>query len=142
MDRRDWAPVQAMIDRHEGRRLYLYYDTKQLPTIGAGRNLAAKGISVMELDYLRDNDISDAIHELMQYSWYSGLNQPRQAALIDMMFTLGPRRFEGFVHMTSALAAGDCLTASKAGLDSTWHGEAPKRCEFDMQLLATGEWPK
>jgi len=142
MDRRDWAPLQAMIDRHEGRRRDLYFDTKGIPTIGAGRNLRAKGLSNMEIEYLRDNDIQDAIEELSKYSWYSTLNQPRQAALIDAMFTLGPTRFAGFQGLIAALSGANYARACAEMIDSKWHFEAPKRVEYDAALLLAGAWPE
>lgn len=141
----EWDTAQralALIKTNEGLRLFCYRDTKGIPTIGYGRNLADKGLSENEANILLAHDLSEVSAALAEYRWFSALEPPRQAAVIDMMFTLGASRFRAFERFIEAMAKGDHLAASAQILNSLWAREAKDRAQRDARMIERGEWPE
>src|SRR5690349_6165475 len=82
-------------------RMFLYRDSTGNWSIGHGRNLSAKGISFQEAHVLINSDLDEAIRDCIAYPWYVDMKDdvPRQVAITNMMFNLGPERFRKFKHM-------------------------------------------
>jgi len=66
------------------------------------------------------------------------MDSGRRAALLDMMFNLGPRRFSGFHNMIVALGEGDFETAAKEAEDSKWFTQVGNRGKTIVRILRTG----
>lgn len=121
------SKLVEMLNRHEGRRSFVYKCPAGYWTIGAGRNVdpdgGGYGLSSEEIDYLLENDIIKHHKELhVAFPWYGQLDEVRQEALIDMHF-MGHGSFCTFKKMIAALEAGDYKKAHDEALDSKWAKE-------------------
>jgi lysozyme len=123
-----------------GAELRPYRDTAGKLTIGWGRNLDDKGISVEEADYLLGHDIAEVMDLLGPHPWFQALNEPRQAVLANMCFNLGGPRFFGFVKMLAAVRMGDWTSAAEEMLASDWAHQVHGRAERLARQMRTGEW--
>ncbi len=121
--------ARKIIKEDEGLRLKVYPDTKGIPTIGRGRNLRDKGISVDEANYLFENDLIDAEVSLVNVfggTWILEVGEERVAALLDMMF-MGEGSFSKFVKMIAAIKRGDWEEAAIQANDSEWYKDVGGR---------------
>lgn len=131
-----------LLVKHEGKRLKPYPDTAVPPkiTIGIGRNLTDVGISDDEALSLLQHDIFRATNNLSKYPWFIRLGDVRQAAVIDMMFNIGPSRFAGFKLMIAALDSGDYKEAAAQLLDSTYAKQVGQRARDLAYMIERGEY--
>ena len=125
---------------HEGVRLFPYEDTVGKITIGVGRNLDDRGLSVDEVNFLLDNDISLCESELdsLHPEWRT-LTEPRRHVLIDMMFNLGRSRLLNFRKFWAALKAGDYGVAADEMLDSKWAEQVGERAQTLAKMMRNNE---
>lgn len=130
--------IEAMLLRHEGLRTRPYLDTKGKLTIGVGRNLDDMGITEDEAMYLLRNDIELHRRELGRFPWFAGLNDTRQAVLIDMHFNLGATRFNTFRQMIEALERGDYISAAGEMRNSRWAAQVGNRAEELSTMMMRG----
>ena len=132
-----------MIKEHEGVVKHAYQDSRGYWTIGVGRlideNLGG-GLSDGEIDYLLANDVKRCREEAEQYPWFEGMNEPRQAVILSMLFNLGRPNFDKFKNMQAALENGDFLTASNEMLESRWAKQVGRRATEMSEMMETGEW--
>lgn len=126
--------------RDEGLRLKPYRDTVGKLTIGVGRNLDDNGITEDEAAYLLQNDIAVSERELSRLPWFSGLDDVRKGAIINMHFNLGLPRLLTFRKMIAALDAGDYEQAANEALDSRWAEQVGDRAVRLARQIKTGEW--
>ncbi len=134
--------VAAMLERHEGRRQFVYLDTKGIETIAVGRNLRSRGLLPEEIDFLRDNDIIDCTLDLRSlFDAWESFGEARQAALIDMRFQLGADGFREFHQMIAAIIDGEWEQAGLQGLMSKWAKEAPARAQEVTDIIRSGQAP-
>jgi lysozyme len=112
--------LSQQLERHEGLRLKVYYDTLNIPTIGIGRNLKDVGISKATAYQMLAEDIDACLSDLATFPWFADLDAVRQIAICDLRFNVGPTRFRGFVKLQAALARKDYATAAAELLDSRW----------------------
>ena len=132
-----------MIKAHEGVVRHAYADSRGYLTIGVGRLIDEKlggGLSDDEIDYLLANDLKRCQAEANTYEWFAGLNEPRQAVVISLLFNLGKPRFDGFKATQAAIAAGDYAAAAEEMLDSKWAVQVGKRAEDMAAMMFSGEW--
>ena len=127
--------ARKSLKAHEGYRTKVYQCTAGRNTIGYGRNLDDKGITVEEAETLLDNDIAECVQDLATFHWWNNLTDLRQAALIDMRFNLGPSRFRGFVKMIKALEMGDFTEAAYQVLHSNYAKQVGVRAEHIAEAL-------
>jgi len=138
MTYKTWVVVETMIKSSEGLRLKVYPDVKGIPTIGYGRNLRDVGIGEAIAETLLNQDMWTAYSALRAYAWFEQLSETRQAALFDMMFTLGATRFAGFARLIKALEAGNYSAAAGEMESSEWNAEAPERVARDARMMREG----
>jgi len=132
-----------MIRQHEGVVKHAYEDSRGYLTIGVGRLIDEKlggGLSDDEIDYLLANDIKRCQAEAETYEWFAGLNEPRQAVIISLLFNLGGPRLSKFFKMRAALEEGDYATAASEMLDSKWAVQVGKRADEMAAMMFSGEW--
>ena len=132
-----------MIKEHEGVVPHAYQDSRGYWTIGVGRLIDEKlggGLSDGEIDYLLANDMKRCRKEAEGYSWFSKLNEPRQAVILSMLFNLGKPNFDKFKNMQAAMEEGDYMTASNEMLDSRWAGQVGRRAIEMSEMMESGEW--
>jgi len=146
--------VRDLVLKHEGLKLFPYTDSVGKKTIGVGHCL---DVSPLPADYYEpdgsiseatamevfDEDLDKATASCLKLTepWWLSLNEPRQAALIDMCFNLGETGLAGFAHMLGCLSAGNWVSAGAAAMQSKWAQQVPDRALEDAVMLRTGRWP-
>jgi lysozyme len=131
-----------LLKLHEGVRLKPYTDTVGKLTLGVGRNLDDRGITLEEADYLLSNDISAAWLSLVSLvECFSRLDTVRQAVLLDMAVNLGTDGLLKFRKTLAFVAGGQYPEAATEMLDSTWAKQTGQRAKRLSKMMASGEWP-
>lgn len=144
--------LREQLGRDEGTRLKPYLDCCGKPwrecvckrkgnlTIGTGRNLDAKGISMAENDMLLANDERDHTAEVVaRIPWSYQLDPIRFEAVVNLAFNCGIERLLTFKKMLAALEAQQWGVASKELLDSKYIEQVGLRAERLARQLLTGE---
>lgn len=109
------------------------------PTIGVGRNLAGKGLSMAETMYLLDNDIAECLGDLVNsFPWFERLDPVRQRVLLDMRFNLGPKGFRSFRRMLQAVGEGRYSEAADHMQASAWFGQVKTRGVKLVHMMRKG----
>jgi len=129
--------AKKIIKRHEGIRLKLYNDSLGIPTIGVGRNLKHKGISIEEAQFMFENDIIDAEITLGNIFGLGIFNESenRVSALLDMAFNLGENGLRKFTKMVEAIKIRDWNKAAEEAEDSIWFKQVGNRAVEIVTLL-------
>ncbi len=130
--------IEEQLVLHEGLRLNPYRCPAGKLTIGVGRNLEDKGISMAEALFLLRNDVEEVRTQLERYPWYTQLDPVRQKVLIDMAFNLGIGGLMQFRKMLAALEAGDYGKTADEMLDSKWARQVGKRAQRLAEMMRTG----
>jgi len=130
--------IKKMIQRHEGYRPYIYYDSLGYPTGGYGhafldRSPLPHDVAVL----LFENDFNRAKKDYNKLGL--NLDSVRKAAIIDMLFNLGLIRFRSFVKMIDALKAEDYLLAAKEMIASRWAEQTKGRALELAAMMRDGE---
>jgi len=121
--------AKRLIKEHEGCELKPYKDTVGKLTIGYGRNLDDRGITIHEAELLLETDLRFALQDAEAIAgpcWFA-LSASRRAVIIDMVYNLGRSRLEGFKAMWAALRSEDYDLAAKEMLDSKWARQVGRR---------------
>jgi len=121
---------------HEGYSRTVYECSQNVKTVGYGRNLESKGLTIKEAEYLLRNDITEAdtwCHEHLSY--FDQLSTIRKTILIDMYVNLGASRLLTFKRMHTALEQGDFAEASLEMLDSKWATQVGTRAVTLSNLM-------
>ena len=137
------SELTEMLRKHEGVRDKVYLCSAGYETIGVGRNISEDGLGLSddEIDYLLSNDIKRVREELTEeYYWFSGLDEARQDAMIDISFNLGQTRLRGFVKSLEAMAREDFDTAADEFMDSKWSEQVGDRAVEVTEIIRTGEY--
>lgn len=140
---------------HEGEKLFPYKCPAGYWTIGVGRNLEGKGLSVtecmklglastqrneviailkqrginkLESEYLLDNDIKDFTVELnKRIDWFKLLPENIQKVLINMAFNMGVAGLLEFKKTLSFIKNKQYKQASAEMLNSAWSKQVGNR---------------
>lgn len=131
----------VLIKRHEKLSVVPYKDKFGNLTIGWGRNLSCKGISMDEANILLDNDIGEVLANARECAWYLDLNTQRQAVILDMAFNLGWAGLLKFTRFLEAVEAKLFAVAAAEMLNSGWAHQVGDRALEDAQIMDTGKWP-
>lgn len=153
MNDTDLAILKIQLTRHESRKLFPYLDCCGKPwrectcakkgnlTIGVGRNLDAKGISLEESDIFLTDDIDEVITGLTaSYPWFVDLNGPIQGAFINIGFNLGLERLATFSTFLNLMATKDFSEAATDLETTLWYRQVGQRGRDLVQQLRTGVW--
>jgi lysozyme len=131
--------IMADLRVDEGLSLFPYRCPAGALTIGYGRNLDSKGISQAEADILLRNDVIDAEMALeVVYPGAVTLSEARYAALVNMIFNLGPSGFRSFVRMRQALDDRDFERAAREMLASRWAEQVGDRAQRLASMVREG----
>ena len=125
--------------------LHAYKDHLGYLTIGVGRLIDRRkggGITEEESAYLLNNDIAKRDQALRaRFPWFRNLNEPRQAALLNMAFQMGVDGLAGFPSMLASIRDERWADAELHALDSRWAREqTPARAKRVARQIRTGEW--
>ncbi len=97
---------------HEGKENFVYKDTKNIETIGVGRNLKDVGLSDDEIEYLLNNDIDRVENQLDTYfPWWKEKLEPVRRMLISFVFNVGIGTARKFPKMMKAIEDDNYFTA-------------------------------
>lgn len=138
--------LMTMLYEEEGYRQFPYSCTAGFRTVGIGRNLDHRGITLEEAKILLANDIEYFADKLarglpmMNYTFFADLDEVRKTVLIDMCFNLGVAGLYKFENMFKALEHKDYEAAAKEMLDSKWSKQVKGRAVKLAQMMRTGEF--
>ena len=143
--------VRALLIAHEGVRQKPYDDATSKPlrpghaltgklTIGVGRNLSDRGLTRSEVNVLLDHDITRATRGARKHKWFEGLNEPRQAVCISMVFCCGSKGWSLFKRTHAAIAQERWEDAAVQLLDSRFAKQVGDRALHLAEMLRTGRW--
>ena len=132
------SKTKEMIQRHEGFRPCVYYDTLGFPTGGYGhafldRSPISHGVAVLLFD--EDFDRAKKDYEKLEFD----LDPVRRAVIIDMLFNLGLTKFRAFRLMIRALQDKKYHIAAEEMLDSKWAKQVKSRAFRLARMMRTGE---
>jgi len=133
--------LKERIKKHEGFVNKIYKDSLGKATIGYGHLVLeneqwedGKEYSEKELSYVFDNDFKNASDLAMNLIGNIIIEQTAKEIIIEMCFQLG-YRVSKFKKMWNALIMEDYEVASDEMLDSNWHKQTPKRCEYLANIM-------
>lgn len=133
--------ARELVKDHEGCRLHPYTDTVGKVTIGYGRNLDDRGVTLAEATAMLDHDLQIAKTDARSWlgaDYWGELSEVRKAVLIDLSFNIGRSRLRGFVLCKKALQDGDYSRAADEMLDSRWAGQVGVRAVRLASIMRTG----
>ena len=129
-----------LLKRHEGYRRFPYLCPAGKMTIGYGWNLDDNGISEHEAEIILAGHIEGAVQFLSREPYWGGLNETRQAVLINMCVNMGWPRLSRFKKMRAALGASDFEGAADEMKDSAWYGQVGDRAKELVGMMRSGAW--
>ena len=111
-------------------------------TVGYGRNLVGKGLTVRESDYLLSNDIADVERELdARIAWWRSLDDARMLAIAEMAFQLGAANLTAkWPNFLRAVQTGDYRRAAAIIRASLLARQVPSRAEGYARLIEAGRF--
>jgi len=120
--------TEKYIKKHEGFRQFVYKCPSGKLTIGYGRNLENRGITIEEAEYLIRNDISDLEKRLKEkIDFWKDLSETRQTVLIDMAFNIGINGLLKFKNMLEFSRQGEFSKAAIEILKSEYAKQVQNR---------------
>lgn len=141
----DKATLARELIRDEGTgpiikdRLMPYEDSLGYLTLGFGRCIELRGISMEEAHYLLMSDIKDVLEEMDQlFPWASEMNGTRQRVLANMLFNLGATKLAKFKNTLHAMAKGQYQHAADGMRASLWAKQTGKRAQRLATLMEVG----
>ena len=122
--------AKQLIKHHEGVARHPYRDSVDKITIGVGRNLSDRGLTMAEIDLLFETDfaLAEQILDVFLADWRD-LPEQLQTGLLSMAFNLGGPRLHGFQKMRAAIRNGDFAQAADEALDSKWAKQVGRRAD-------------
>ena len=131
--------MQIYTKRNEGLRLKPYHCQGGKLSIGYGRNLEARGISIKEAEYLFKNDFKMVTKQVAnRIEFYKNLSYKRKMVLIDMAFNMGIEGLLGFKKMLAALKRRDFLEAGKELMRSKYAEQVKTRALQNYIYIVEG----
>ena len=116
------------LDLDEGVRLKLYYDSRDIPSIGCGRNLEAEGISLAEEDFMLANDLASHEADLdRELPWWRQLDEPRARVLVNLCFNMGITTLMEFTTFLGYLKENELELAADDLEHTAWYGQVGQR---------------
>lgn len=112
---------------HEGYREKAYKDTVGVWTIGYGTNLQTLEIDEALATKWLELRLNEAVGHAEKLPEYANLNYARQDVVVEMIYNLGPRGYEGFVNTRKAMEQGRYADAAKGMLASKWAEQVGRR---------------
>jgi lysozyme len=134
---RDIVKAQLRVD--EGMRLKPYRDTVGKLSIGIGRNLDDVGLSLEEVDFLLENDITTAERTARALlPNFDKLSDNRKAVCINLAFNLGQNRLGQFKKFRKAVQEEDWSRAAVELGNSLWASQVGARATRLIKIMEVG----
>jgi len=136
----DSGPALTM--DHEGYVEGIYLDSLGFPTCGYGylldHTLKYNSVKEWHEHKFRENyQQAEAKYETYEF----GLDDIRRAAVVDLLYNLGPNKFSKFRGFISALRMKDWLSAASSLEQSLWFKQVGRRSMRIVGMIKTGQWP-
>ena len=136
----DSGPALTM--DNEGYVEGVYLDSLGFPTCGYGYCLdstkVCKTVKEWHEQKFRENYQEAEAH----YEAYNfGLDPVRRAAVVDLLYNLGPNKFSKFIGFHAALRMKDWASAVSALEHSLWYKQVGRRGARIVGMIKTGQWP-
>ncbi|MDR5726784.1 MAG: hypothetical protein RB191_04870, partial [Terriglobia bacterium] len=106
-------------------------------SIAVGVNLE-EGLDDEEIEFLLAHRLGQVDATLLQYAWYTALDEPRGSVFLDVGFNVGT---DGLLHFVSTIhyaTVQDWPNCSAALLNSRAARQLPKRYAALSQIILTG----
>lgn len=141
--------LKASVKRHEGtgpkmgNRFMPYECPAGKLTLGFGRNIQDRGISLYEAELMLENDLNDSYFEarsIVGGTVFDALSQARQDVLTEMVFNMGGGAFSQFNMMLKAIRSGDYKEAAFQMRASRWAVQVRDRAEEMADVMEKGTW--
>lgn len=135
-----YAASKKQLERDEGVRKDIYFDTLNIPTIGIGFNLK-EGLTYEEIDLIfrhRWEKLRDELRNRLP--WVEELDEARYGALLNMAYNMGVPRLLQFANMLAAIRLKEWSKVKAHALNSIWHSQVGPRAVRLAEQLETGEW--
>lgn len=130
------AQLVADLERDEGCELFPYTDTVGKLTIGIGRNLTDRGISLEEAQYLLQRDIDLVMADLDRaLPWWREMTPTRQRVLANMCFNMGLPVLRTFRNTLAYMERGNYRAAAAGMRASKWARQVGARAERLARLM-------
>ena len=145
------SKLTEMLRRHEGEvknsagRHIVYDCPAGHATIGIGRNVSESGLGLsdIEVELMLEEDIARCAEELgREFNWFSGLDEARRDAMIDLVFNMGLTRLNGFKKALAAMADANYDLAAAEFMDSKWASQVKDRAIEICAMIKTGNYSK
>ena len=145
------SKLTEMLRRHEGEvknsagRHIVYDCPAGHATIGIGRNVSESGLGLsdIEVELMLEEDIARCAEELgREFPWFSGLNEARRDAMIDLVFNMGLTRLTGFKKALAAMADANYDLAAAEFMDSQYASQVKDRAIEICAMIKTGNYNK
>lgn len=131
--------VREQLRRDEGVKPKPYRCTAGKLTVGVGRNLDDNGLRPDEIEYLLQNDITQAEEDARSiFTTFDDLTDNRKAVLVNMSFNLGRDRLSKFRKLRKAIDALDFDTAYVEMVSSMWADQVGARATRLAKLMKDG----
>jgi lysozyme len=128
--------VKERLRRFEGYRKHPYRCPAGYLTIGYGRNLEVKGISVDEAEMLLNNDVNETIELLLNgLEFFTMLPEQAQEVLVDMTFNMGFAGVLKFKKFLEALKNKDWEKAAQEMENSLWYKQTGNRARELVKII-------
>jgi lysozyme len=132
----DIERIKERLRRFEGYRKYPYRCPAGYLTIGYGRNLEVKGISIDEAEMLLNNDVNETIELLLNnLDFFTMLPEQAQEVLVDMTFNMGFSGVLKFKKFLEALKNKDWKKASQEMENSLWYKQTGSRAKELVKII-------
>lgn len=109
------------------------------PSIGIGWNLTVP-CSDAVIAFKWNEDVQTAIAGASAYSWFAGLNEARQLAIVDMVFNLGKQKLDTFATFLGLMASGDFSGAADDLKTTAWYNQVGHRAVYVAEAIRSGVW--
>src|SRR5579864_5648533 len=120
--------LRQMLLNDEAYKQFPYIDTTGHTTVGIGRNLTDRGISLDEALVLLDDDIIYFTNKLDHLlSFFGRLSDQRKLVCINLCFNLGLHGFLGFHKMLDAFERNNYEEVANEIINSKAHDQCPER---------------
>lgn len=136
----DFERLKKTLVRHEGLKLKPYKCSAGKWTIGVGRNIEDRGITLEEAMVMLMNDINICLAEAHKLEFFIGLDSVRQEVIVNMIFNLGMPRLLKFKNFLAAMAMAHYDVAAREMLDSNWARQVGPRALELASAIRSGKF--
>ena len=119
--------VDKVFTLDEGSENRPYKDSQEYWTIGKGHLIGANLENLYLSDHVINEIFKEDIEKTIKFAkdsvgeeFFEQLCEPRKIAILSMLFTLGPNKWEKFFETKEAIKACDWEEVSKRILQSKW----------------------